>query len=361
MMKWIVRSAVMLSVGGTPFLAQTESGTGWTPALEVLVVASTPQGEVTKATGDRSLLKGGEPFSVTVTTSDSLCSVAIGRTKPPASTSHSNAWRLTGQYLGEEAGRHQIRVTSGFSRPGGRESSATTEQTLSLREGDKLVLDALKGPLDSACQVRNVTIQARLVMQPSDPALARATYTADLWLVHTDPGGREQREHLITNVAGPGATPFTFNRLSFPIPVVDAQQGDAEAFIQLTGAIRTRARTDGLVDVDLDTNRMLFGMDRPSKPSSYTVPPTRKTLTLKPGETTAIEFPPPSSGYSMLTLGDAQTSGRLAGGVRATGPGSAPAADGSSVEVKDGRLVLHTHRFFKGHRTQLLLTLRRLR
>ena len=39
------------------------------------------------------------------------------------------------------------------------------------------------------CQVHTVTLDARLVLQPSDPALARARYSADLWLVHTDPGG----------------------------------------------------------------------------------------------------------------------------------------------------------------------------
>lgn len=223
-----------------------------------------------------------------------------------------------------------------------------------------MTLDVLTAPVSAACQVHTVTINARLVLQATDPALARARYTADLWLVHTDPDGQEQREHLIVNVDGSGSLPFMFNRLSFPVPVLDPQQGNAEAFIQVTGALRTRPRTDGLVDVDVDTNRMVFGMDRPDKPAGTFGTPTRKTLTLKADETTAIEFPPPSSGYVSLALGDPQGSG-VAMGVRAGGAQGQPAAGGPTVELRDGRLVLHTSRFFKGHRTQLLIRLRRLR
>ena len=233
-------------------------------------------------------------------------------------------WKLNGEYLGEQAGRHQIRVTTGFTRLGGQPSSATTTQTLSLREGDHLTLDVLTGPASGNCQVRNVTIDARLVMQAADPALARARYSADLWLVHTDPSGQQRREHLITNVDGSAAAPFMFSRLSFPLPFLDARQGNAEAFIQLTGALRARTHTDGLVDLDVDTNRIIFGAERPDQSSSFTPPPTRKTLTLKVDETTAIEFPPPSSGYSAWrwTSASAGGTGRIgigAGGLVAGG------------------------------------------
>ena len=86
----------------------------------------------------------------------------------------------------------------------------------------------------------------------------------------------------------------------------------------------------------------------------------QKTLTVKIDETTAIDFPPPSSGYAMVRLGDAQGTGR--GGVAAAPRAlEQPSASGPTVEVKDDRLVLYTDRFFKGHRTQLLVTLRRLR
>ena len=319
--------------------------------------------------GPRNLVKG-EPIVTTITSGATLCSLGIaGGDLPPGPSAPNSVWKLNGEYLGEQAGRHQIRVTTGFTRLGGQPSSATTTQTLSLREGDHVTLDVLTGPASGNCQVRNVTIDARLVMQAADPALARARYSADLWLVHTDPSGQQRREHLITNVDGSAAAPFVFSRLSFPLPFLDARQGNAEAFIQLTGALRARTHTDGLVDLDVDTNRIIFGAERPDKSSSFTPPPTRKTLTLKVDETTAIEFPPPSSGYSSLALDktSAAGTGRIgigAGGLVAGGfvAGAQPArADGVPVQVSGDRLVVNTSAFFKGHRTQMLVTLRRVR
>jgi hypothetical protein len=303
----------------------------------------------------------GEPIAVTIWTGPSLCSAGIGSGDPmPSTSAQNNIWKLTGEYLGEQAGRQQVRITSGFTRLAGRESSAATTQTLSLRDGDGLVLDAMSGPVDRACQVHTVTIEARLILQPTDPALARARYAADLWLVHSDPSGREQREHLVTNVDASGAVPFAFNRLAFPVPQLDSRQGDAEAVIRLAGSLRARTRMDGLVDVEIETNRMLFGLEKPDSPTRAPFATARKTLTLKSDETTAIEFPPPASGYASLAL-DQGNSG--AAGVRANPPGTlvTPAGTGTAeAEVKDGQFVLYTNRFFKGHRTQLLVRLRRL-
>jgi hypothetical protein len=231
-----------------------------------------------------------------------------------------------------------------------------TRQTLSLREGDGVVLDALSGPVDNGCAVHTVTLDARLVMRAADPALARARYLADLWLVHTSPEGQEQREHLVTNIDASGAVPFAFNRLAFALPQIDARQGNMEATIQLTGSLRARARTDGLVDVDIETDRAMYGLDRPDSPTRPTLATTRKTLTMKDEETTAIEFPP-ARGYSMMAL---DASGKLG-----VGAGRATAAlpmtgDDEAVKVEGNGLRLYTDRFFKGHRTQLLVRLRRL-
>lgn len=368
--KWMVRSAVVLSVAGTTLFAQDGAGTGWAPALEFRVLASLPQGATANARADLKLLKS-EPIAVTVWTGASLCSVGIGggRDPMPSTAVQDNIWKLAGEYLGEQAGRHQVRVTAGFTRLAGRDSSGTTTQTLSLREGDNVVLDALSGPVGSGCPVHTVTVDARLVMQAVDPALARARYAADLWLVHASPDGQEQREHLVTNIDGSGPVPFMFNRLAFPVPQLDARQGNAEAVIQLTGALRARPRTDGLVDVDVETNRMIFGLEKPDSPVRPALSTTRKTLTLKSDETTAIDFPPPGSGFASLALdpGDSiavGVRGGRAGAIQVTPAGTSPQArpaGTSAVEVKDGRLVLFTDRFFKGHRTQLLVTLRRLR
>jgi hypothetical protein len=312
--------------------------------------------------GARDLVKG-QPIAATLSSGATLCSLGIANGDVPPGPTPSSVWKLTGEYLGEQGGRHQIKVTAGFTLLNGQPASGTNSQTLSLREGDRVTLDVLTGPASGTCQVRNVTIEAQVVMQPSDPALARTRYAADLWLVHTDPNGQQQREHLITNIDGSSSAPFNFSRLSFPVPLLDSRQGNVEAFIQLTGALRARGRTDGLVDLDVDTNRMIFGAERTDKPSSFALAPVRKTLTLKPEETTAIDFPPPASGYASLALGEA--SGGGTGGVgrigTSAGGGQAATPDGVPVQVSGDRLVVDTSAFFRGHRTQLLVTLRRAR
>jgi hypothetical protein len=364
-MRFLLPSALVFTCAGATLLAHNETETpGWVPVLEIRAMSSSPEGAHSNVSGPRNLVKG-EPIVATIASGSTLCSLGIAAAEmPPGPSAPSSVWKLNGEYLGEQAGRHQIRVTAGFTRLDGQPSSGTTTQTLSLREGDEVTLDALSSPVSARCQVHAVTINARLLLQPADPALARASYTADLWLVHTDPNGQQRREHLITNLDGFSSVPFNFSRLSFPLPHLDARQGNMEAFIRLAGTLRGRTRADGLVDLDVDTNRFIFSAERTDKPSSFTVPSTRKTLTLKPEETTAIDFPPPGSGEVSLALAEGSSGGvgRAIGiGARVAGAPGAATPDGVPVQVKGDRLVVNTGAFFKGHRTQMLVTLRRVR
>jgi hypothetical protein len=360
-MRSIFRTAAMLSLASAPALAQNETAPGWTPTLELRALASWPQGAQANVSNQLRLAKN-EPIAATMWTGRNLCTLGGGdRSAADAAGAPTpqNMWKLSGEYLGEREGRHQIRVTSGFVRVDGRDASASTTQTLALREGDNVVLDVMSGAVDTDCQVHTVAFDARLLMQATDPALQRARYTADLWLVHTDREGKEQREHLVMNVDGSTIVPFMFNRLAFPLPQVDPRQGDAEAVIQLTGALRARPRTDGLVDLDVETNRLLFGLENPNAPLRSTAMTVRKTLTLKEGETTAVDFPPPSSGFSTIALEKDGTAFKTFT-LRAKPGGEDVKVVGRPVEVKEGKLYLYTNRFFRGHKTQLLVTLRKL-
>jgi hypothetical protein len=362
-MRFILRSALIVTVAGATLFAHDDRDTpGWIPVLELRAVSSTSEGANTFVTGPRNLVKG-EPFAATITSGETLCALGMAGADVPPGPSPSNVWKLSGEYLGEQAGRHQIKVTSGFTLQAGQPASGTTTQTLSLREGDHVALDILTGAPSAKCQSRNVIIDAALVMRPADPALARARYAADLWLVHTDPNGQQQKEHLITNVDGSTTTSFNFSRLSFPMPFSDPRLANVEAFIQLKGALRARTRTDGLVELDVDTNRIIFGAERTDNPSTASPPPARKTLTLKADETTAIDFPPPASGYVTLGWDRASTSGTGRAGVAARSGGSGQAAtpDGVPVQVNGDSLVVNTSAFFKNHRTQMLVTLHRVR
>jgi hypothetical protein len=360
-MRWLVRSAVALTALGLTTAQPRAVTEGWTPELELRVMVAMPEGNVAASSKRWKLVKGGEPIGATVTTGRPLCVVGIGPIDSKPGPTQPHVWRLTGEFLGEQNGRQQIRVTTRFSRLAGVEDSAPTHtQTVSLRDGDSIVLDALTAPLQAGCTVHALTMELRLAMSADDPALARARYAADLWLVHTDGNGREQREHLLTNVDGSGAVPFMFNRLAFPVPQIDPRQGNPEATIQLTGAIRARTRTDGAIDLDIDTDRRLFGFEYPDKPLKRTPTSTRQTVTVKADETTAIEFPPGRGMISLAMGTSAGMSGAGAGGGGRVNPES-PSADGLVIDVVRDLVRLHMGRFFKDHKTQLLIRLRRLR
>jgi len=363
-MRWIHAFAFVLSLGSTAALAQNgAAASGWEPTLVIRPVPSHPDGaRASELTGYLRLTKG-EPASAMIWSGRSLCSFGFASAEPLPQDiptefglgSAANVWRVTGNYLGEQNGRYQIRVTSGFTRLDGSASTSTVTQTLSLRDGDSVVLDVLKEPADAACPVRIATFEARLAMQAADPTLARARYAADLWLVHTDPDGHERREHLVMNIDGTNVMPFMFNRIAFPIPQVDSRQGNAEAVIQLTGAMRVRPLADGRVVLDLDANRYIYGLENPDAPLRSLPAALRMTLGVKDGETMAVDFPPSSGGVSSISL-DGKTVT-----VRAT-PGEKVrwAQRPEAVEVKEGKLYLYSFKFFRGHKTQLLITLKRL-
>jgi hypothetical protein len=363
-MRSILLTAALAALGPAGALAQNgTAATGWIPTLEIRGVQALSEGSAL-VLGERKLVKG-EPASVTIWTGRSLCALGIGAEPTATFGDPANVWRMNSDYLGERNGRHEVRVTSGFSRLSDSAAGTTTTQTFSLQEGDRIVLDALSEPVSPACSVHVVTFEARLALQPTNPALARATYTADMWLVHTGPDGKEQREHLVMNVDGSTVVPFMFNRLAFPIPQVDPRQGNAEAVIQLTGALRARPRADGVVDLDVETSRLVFGLDNPDAPFRSSPTTVRKTLTLKADETTAIDFPPPSRGFSVIALerdGKTHRFRAKPDAVKVTpGTGKKDFELRESIEVKDGKLYLYTNKFFGGHKTQLLITLKPLR
>ena len=364
--------AVMMCAAAAPAFAQGEKGAaGWVPALELRVLSATPEGSQAGASNSWKLVKDGEPIVSTVWTGRTLCTVGIGGAElPDYAARDGNVWKLSGEYLGESGGRQRVRVTSQFVRRAGDDSlSPATTQVLSFREGDHAALDVMSAPLDGTCHTHTVVMDARLVMEPADPALARARYAAELWMLHTDASGRQQRERLAVNVDGSGAVPFMFNSVRFPLPPLDPRQGDIAAAIELSGSVRVRPRADGLVDLDLDTQPFMYRLDNPARPTSIRTPSARKTLTLKPGETTAIDFPAGGMASAALEPGTGGTGVKTLGIGAAGGGRGRPLVNGvplppppdSGIEVKENRLVLYPKQFFKGHRTQLLITLRRLR
>jgi hypothetical protein len=336
-------------------LAQNPPGGGAAagPYIEFRLIKA---GQTTGGTvGDD--LKSGTPVNVIFTAKQSLCESTFGGAKLPVPDDARTVVKLSAELLGQKDGVYSVRLLTQHLRTAGQTGAeAPLEQNVSMREGDRVVLDMLRDPVPvPGCDTQAVTLEARLLVKP-DPALARALYTADVWLVHRDETGHEWNQHVTMNVNGTAETPILFNDVTFPLPKLDPNQDNFTAFVRVTGTLRARARTDGHIDLDVSTAR-LIGLLPDNLPPGISGSSTKKTITVQADETTAIEIPQPGSGFVMRALraGEKMPGASGIGIVGAGAGGSDPLAARPGVFINAGRFILNTGVFFKDHQTRVLI------
>ena len=343
--------AVIAAVAQKP--AGSASGTG--PYIQFGVVKA---GDTAPTSTTGTDLVPGTPAAVRFTARQSLCENGLGgpfEKLPPPPADARYVMRLAAELLGEKDGAYSVRLTSQRLRVAGApDPEPPLEQTVSLGDGDRVVVDMVRDTAPG-CAIPAVTIEAKFFVR-QDPALAQAVYAADVWFVHKDDAGHEWNQHLTANVNGAVDVPLVFKDVTFPLAKIDPAQDEFTAYVRVAGTLRARARHDGLVDLDLNTQRSA-GLLLPSSPPGAYGSSTRKAITVRLGETTAIEIPQPSSGYVMtaLRIGEKMPgSGVMRGGAGGTGEQTSLPA----MSIRDGRFVFNPGAFFKDHVTRLLIRLR---
>jgi hypothetical protein len=343
--------AVIAAVAQKP--ADSASGTG--PYIQFGVVKA---GDTAPTSTTGTDIGPGTPAAVRFTARQSLCENGLGgpfEKLPPPPTDARHVMRLAAELLGEKDGAYSVRLTSQRLRvAGASDPEPPLEQTVSLRDGDRVVVDMVRETVPG-CAIPAVTIEARFFVR-QDPALAQAVYVADVWFVHKDDTGHEWTQHLTTNVNGAVEVPLVFKDVVFPLAKIDPAQDEFTAYVRVTGTVRARRRRDGLVDLDVSTQRSA-GLLLPSSPPGAEGSSTRKSITVRLGETTAIDIPQPSSGYVMtaLRIGEKMPGSGVIG-ARPAGTGEQTVLP--TMSIRDGRFVFNTGAFFKDHVTRLLIRLR---
>jgi hypothetical protein len=358
MKRLVLIIASLVLGGGVGLLAQSpaDGGSGMRPYVEFRLVKSGQTTPTATVGGD---LKPGSPAAAVFTAGQSLCDVSFGSAGRPPRADARTVVELVAELLDQKDGAYSVRLTSHHLRAAGRPGGEPPfEQIVSLRDGDRIALDMLRDPVAvPGCSTSVVTLEARLLVR-LDPSVARALFVADLWFVHRDETGREWNQHLTANVNGAVDMPFLFNDITFPLPKLDPGQDLFTGFVRLTGTLKARARTDGLVDLEVSTARSI-GVLLPSDPPGVSGEGKRKSITVRPDETTAIEIPQPASGYAetALRIGE-KISGSGTIGARPAGSGD-PLATMPKVFIRNGAFVLNTGVFFKDHVTRLLIRVRK--
>jgi hypothetical protein len=347
--------AMLAWAGGQAAFTQTAAAGGPQPYVEFRMLRS---GQTTPGATVGDDIKPGAPVAAQFTARDSLCQSTFGAASIPHDEARTIV-KLTADLLDQKDGAYSFRLESRHLKAEGRATSQAFTQVVSMRDGDRVTLDMLRDPSPAAgCTTSTVTLEAKLLLKP-DPALARALYVADLWFVHRDETGHEWTRHATTNVNASVDAPLLFNDITFPLPKLDPGQDVFTAFVRLSGTLRARPRADGLVVLEVSTQRGVGILLPSNQPGTYGAS-RRMTLTVKPDETAAIEIPQPASGFVMtaLRIGEKMPfSGRFGAGPADGTPD--PMASQPAVFINKGAYVLNTGVYFKNHVTRLLIRVRR--
>jgi hypothetical protein len=227
--------------------------------------------------------------------------------------------------------------------------AAQGKATLTLAEGAKQTIDFVRGePGTANCAGESIVIEVGAGVE-ENPSLADGILQYDLWLTDASPAGR-----LVHHFGAMGrqGTPvgFGFLPLRFAVPDLVPDQLPYDVVTAVLGTLRGRLLQDGRIAVAVDTTRRDGLAARGASLTGFGAASGSKWLELGDGEAIEIEVPAPS-GYSS----------------RAARPGALPPVNRAEprpkqpVAIKDGRVIVDEGLFFAGHRTSLLLQVKRVR
>jgi hypothetical protein len=216
-------------------------------------------------------------------------------------------------------------------KDGARQVGAGDHRTITLRQGEKHLLDFINCSSDARCANLFLEVQAAPV---EDPSVAETAFGYDLWLVHqTTEGGKATRHSLVGGRQGEKVA-FTFASVPLQLDSAAAPDADSPYRLRVSGTIVGRVKPDGTIEIALSPERT-----EQFPTGGGGLGAGLKTFTTKPGETISIELP--------ATRGN--TRWRADAGFKLTAPRPGVSMAGDSV-------VIDLKAFFEGTHTFLLVT-----
>lgn len=216
-------------------------------------------------------------------------------------------------------------------KDGARQVGAGDHRTITLRQGERHVLDFINCSPDAPCANLFLDVQAAPV---ENPAVAQTNLGYDLWLVHQTADGGKATRHVL--VSGRQGEKVSFNFASVPLQL-DASAGpdaDSPYRLHVGGTIVGRIKADGTMEVAVSPVRK-----GQSPTGSAGLGSGVKSFTSKPGETTSVVLPPVSGGSKWR----AEPGFKL----RSLRPGVSIAGDSVIIDLKE---------FFRNTDTSILVT-----
>ena len=219
-------------------------------------------------------------------------------------------------------------------KDGARQVAAGDHRTITLRQGERHVLDFIPCSPDARCANLFLEVQASPV---EESAVADLAFAYDLWLVHQTADGVKVTRHAL--VSGRQGEKLNFNFSSVPLQLDAAAAPDAGSpfRLQVRGTIVGRQKPDGTIEIALQPTRVQrFTTGWAGFAGGV------KTFVSNPEETTSIALP----------AGGGRSQWRADAGFKLTSPRP-------GVAMTDDKVNIDLKPFFEGTNTSILVTVRR--
>jgi hypothetical protein len=351
--------AVALVAGAGFEMGRARAASGFNPMIEVHGRTMKRDGGVAQsATGSEFFVPGTRvTMAIKAGTTHpeemTLCGGGVGGDGPiDQMLKHSSfVWRLTTVPVKYENGRATFDLEwARYRADNGDRAVAQGKSTLTLAEGQRQVVDLVHGaPGSGSCNAESTLIEVGVAVK-EDPKLAQNILQYDLWLTHQTPDGDRKVRHFVGMGLQGAEVAFAFVPLRFPVPQLVSNQLPYDLIMSVLGKLRGRVTPEGRIALTIDTTRS-DGMGPRGEPATGNGSGSgSKFLEMAEGEAVEIELP----------AGSGRSSRQAFAGVTPPPRAGAPVRETDPVSVRDGRVTVEEGLFFQGHRTSLVVQVRRV-
>ncbi len=218
-------------------------------------------------------------------------------------------------------------------KDGARQVAAGDHRTITLRQGERHMLDFIPCAPDARCANVFLEVQASPVEEAS---VAELTFAYDLWLVHQGADGVKVTRHAVVSGRQGEKLRFNFPSVSLPLDTAVAPGADSPYHLQVSGNIVGRQKPDGTIEIALQPTRKQGFMG-----GSVGFEEGAKTFATRIDETTSVALPvgsgrsqwPADPGFKLTSPRPGVTQARLDNGKEVVRIDLKPFFEGSMTSI----------------------------
>jgi hypothetical protein len=306
--KLLLRLAAILVVAGGTVAPQSQSQSGERASAETPVVALHIGARSERGDGQRS---GGTQVTFMLDSTDwheaklaimpDNCTPQVIRPEGEAKPSNVE-WHVAAQLVEflDDVATVNLRWSRRTTGSGVHPAQPFEERrSLAIRASTREILDLWRVDKSAAAGCDRIVIDVGLELIER-PEVANETFRLDMWLQQASTGSpRITSDQIHTNVKQGVILPFWFAPSAFALAGDAPADGPAALDVRVSGTVRCRKRSDGLIEAAVLVWREVRVRDGTSSVGRGGT----KHVVVRPDETIALELPVPDGNINGVDLG----------------------------------------------------------